>query len=95
MLWQEVLITDREARRIMSLPFENVGPQDPELRNSPIIGEMDEDREFPRQNAPDPAQCYFNGQAYKHGKFIRSGTTALQCSNGVWVESGPGDPENP
>jgi len=79
----------------MSPRFEHLGSQDPELRNSPIIGEMDEDREFPRQNAPNPARCYFNGQAFDDGTFVRSGSTILMCSSGVWVESGPGDPENP
>ena len=72
-----------------------LGPQDPELRNSPVIGEMVEDREFPRQNVPNPARCYFNGQAFDDGTFVRSGSTTLRCSSGVWVESGPGDPDNP
>lgn len=79
----------------MSIRILELGPQDPELRNSPICAEMDEDREFPRQNAPDPAHCYFNGKGYPDGSFVRSGTVTLKCCDGVWVESGPGDPDNP
>lgn len=76
-------------------PIPELGPQDPNLLNSPIIGEMDEDREFLRQNAPDSAHCLFNGQRFDDGAFVRSGTVMLKCQAGNWVESGPGDPENP
>ena len=64
MFWYEVRITEREAEPMQVTTIRTLGPQDPELRNSPVIGEMDEDREFPRQNVPNPAGCYFNGQAF-------------------------------
>jgi hypothetical protein len=79
----------------MPRAIQEPGAQDPELKNSPIAGEMDEDREFPRQNASGTGRCYFNGLAYEPGTYIRSGAVTLRCQEGIWVEAGPGDPENP
>lgn len=78
---------------IDSIP--QVGSQDPERRNSPVAGELDEDRELPRQPTPEHAACYFNDQVFEHGRFVRSGTVTLRCHDGIWVDAGPGDPENP
>ncbi len=74
----------------------DLGAQDPELRNSPIADESDEDTESLRETVPeDSPLCYFNGRAYADGTLVRSGTTTLRCERGLWVEAGPGDPENP
>jgi hypothetical protein len=72
-----------------------VGAPDPELRNSPIAEEMDEDYEVMRQEVPGEPVCYFNGEVFKNGSYVRSGTTLLRCDYGLWVSAGPGDPDNP
>ena len=72
-----------------------VGAQDPELPNSPIAEEVDEDTDVVRQQVPGEPVCYFNGAEYPHGTYVASGTTVLQCSYGVWIESGSADPANP
>ena len=72
-----------------------VGAQDPELLNSPIAEEVDEDTDVVRQQVPGEPVCYFNGAEYPHGTYVASGTTVLQCSYGVWIESGSADPANP
>jgi 2-keto-4-pentenoate hydratase len=73
----------------------NVGAIDPELRTSPVIEETAEDADALSQLAPDAATCWFNGEMFATGELIRSGSVVLQCSRGVWVEIGPGDPGNP
>lgn len=72
-----------------------VGAQDPELRNSPIAEEEDEDTDVLRQQVPGEPVCLFNGTEYKHGTYVASGSQLLKCSYGVWVESGSDDPRNP
>jgi len=64
-----------------------VGAQDPELPNSPIAEEEDEDTDVVRQQVPGEPVCYFNGSSYKHGEYVMSGTQVLKCSYGVWVEA--------
>ena len=56
---------------------------------------MDEDYEVLRQEVPGDAFCYFNGAAFQNGAYVRSGTELLRCDYGLWVNAGPGDPENP
>jgi hypothetical protein len=72
-----------------------VGAQDPELLNSPIAEEEDEDTDVVRQQVPGEPVCYFNGAEYPHGTYVASGTVMLKCSYGVWIESGSADPRNP
>ena len=76
-----------------SLP--QVGAPDPELRNSPIADEEDEDTDVVRQQVPGAAVCYFNGAEFAHGTYVASGSQALRCSYGVWIDSGSADPSNP
>ena len=76
-----------------SLP--QVGAPDPELRNSPIADEEDEDTDVIRQQVPGEAVCYFNGAEFAHGTFVASGSQVLRCSYGVWIDSGSADPRNP
>jgi hypothetical protein len=73
----------------------HVGAQDPELKNSPIAEEEDEDTDVVRQQVPGEPTCYFNGTGYENGAYVVSGTTLLKCSYGVWVEAGAADPTNP
>jgi hypothetical protein len=72
----------------------HVGAQDPELRNSPIAEEEDEDTDVIRQQVPGEPVCYFNGSEYRNGTYVVSGTRLLQCNYGVWVESAAGDARN-
>ena len=44
-----------------------VGAQDPELRNSPIAQEEDEDTDVVRQQVPGEPVCWFNGRDYRDG----------------------------
>ena len=69
----------------------HVGAQDPELRNSPIAEEEDEDTDVIRQQVPGEPVCWFNGSEFGHGSFVVSGTRLLQCNYGVWMESPAGD----
>jgi hypothetical protein len=73
----------------------DVGAQDPELRNSPIADETDEDMEALRETIPGDDFCYFNGTPYENGALVKSGTVRLRCDYGIWVPAGPGDPDNP
>ena len=72
-----------------------VGAQDPELENSPIALEEDEDTDVVLQQVPGEPVCLYNGASYKHGQFVASGSQVLKCSYGIWVESGSTDGRNP
>ena len=75
-----------------SLP--QVGAQDPELRNSPIVDEEDEETEIVRQQQ-GAAACLFNGKEFAHDTYVASGSQVLRCNYGVWIDSGSADPRNP
>jgi hypothetical protein len=72
-----------------------VGAVDPELKTSPIAQEFDEDSDTLRQQVPGERVCYFNGRSYSHGVYVKSGTQVFKCQYGLWMEAGPGDPDNP
>jgi hypothetical protein len=72
----------------------HVGAQDPELRNSTIAAEEDEDTDVVRQQVPGVPVCWFNGQQYRDGTYVVSGSQLLQCVQGIWVESAASDPRN-
>jgi hypothetical protein len=72
-----------------------VGAPDPELRNSPIIMETDEDFGIFGQELDDLPLCYFNGVGYMNGTLVCSGSSELlRCEKGVWVLDGTCDPDN-
>jgi hypothetical protein len=75
----------------------DVGAVDPKLKTSPIAEEMSEEWQILGQEVPEGAAsaCYFNGEAFQSGAFVRSGTVVLECREGLWVEIGPADPRNP
>ena len=75
--------------------IQQVGAMDPELRNSPVAEEFDEDSETVRQQMPGEAVCYFNGHAFRNDQYVKSGTQVLRCRYGVWIEAGSSDPDNP
>lgn len=64
-----------------------LGAPDPELKNSPIVDEFD-DEELPESRDLEPADalCYFNGVSYTAGAYVQSGSEVLQCTDaGVWT----------
>jgi hypothetical protein len=73
----------------------NVGAMDPQLRNSPIAQEFDEDSDTMLQQVPGEPVCYFNGREFRNDAYVRSGAQLLKCRYGVWIDAGPGDPDNP
>lgn len=72
-----------------------VGAPDPELNNSPIAEEADEDYEVLRLEVPGEPVCYFNGMNYPHDQYVCSGSMLLRCDYGIWVTMGSCDPDNP
>ena len=72
-----------------------VGAQDPDLENSPIADEEDEDTDVLRQQVPGEPVCYFNGSSYPHGAFVQSGSQLLKCSYGIWIDEGSTDARTP
>lgn len=76
-----------------SLNAPHVGSPDPDLNNSPIAIESDDDFELMRQEVPGEAVCWFNGVAYDNGTIVDSGGTLLRCDRGIWVLEGAGPDE--
>ena len=74
--------------------IKQVGAPDPELKNSPIEQEGDEEREFIKQQVPGEPVCYFNSQSYDSGSYVCSSNILLRCDYGVWIQAGSCDPEN-
>ncbi len=72
-----------------------VGAPDPELHNSPVVEEADEDFDTALQSLPEEGQCYFNALPYADGQRVCSGAELLRCERGVWVQEGSCDPDNP
>lgn len=77
-----------------SLNIIQVGAADPELKNSPVEQEGDEEREYIKQQVPGESVCYFNNQTYKNGSYVCSSNILLRCDYGVWMQAGSCDPEN-
>ena len=74
----------------------NVGAPDPELRNSPIVEDSDEEFDYVAQGLGEEPVCYFNGKAYNDGAFVCSGgAELLRCARGAWIREGSCDPDNP
>ena len=72
-----------------------VGAPDPELANSPIAEETDEDYEVLRREIPGEPVCSFNAREFPHGSYVCSGSLLLRCDYGLWVRMGSCDPDNP
>ncbi|PZN29999.1 MAG: hypothetical protein DIU71_13190 [Proteobacteria bacterium] len=79
----------------MRVGVPKVGAMDPELRNSPVAEELDEESDTVRLQVPGEVLCWFNGQPYAHGACVQSGSQVLMCRDGVWVDIGSADPRNP
>lgn len=79
----------------MSSTTPDLGAQDPELKNSPVAWEGEEDTEALRESIPGEPTCFFNDRPFSHGAVVRSGGALLKCDYGLWVPAGPADPQNP
>lgn len=78
----------REMPVTETLP--QLGAPDAELKNSPIIDESEYDE---HDASPDleieEGVCFFNGEAFAIGTYVRSGSELLLCNErGVWVRKG-------
>lgn len=76
------------------LNVKQVGSPDPELKNSPVVMEGDEEREFIRQEVPGEPECYFNNLSYPNDSYVCSSNQLLHCDYGIWLQTGSCDPEN-
>ncbi len=65
----------------------DLGSPVPELKNSPIFSNIDDEQAMIEAQIPEERMCYFNGEIYQHGTFIKSNSIILQCDRGVWVEA--------
>jgi hypothetical protein len=79
----------------MNPTTQQLGAQDPELKNSPIAWESEEETETLRESIPEDPVCYFNDRAYSHGALVGSGDVRLRCDHGVWVPAGPNESSKP
>ena len=60
-----------------------VGPMDPNKKNSPIV------EEAPPEEAESMTLCYFNGTKYAAGAVVCSGGRLITCyGNGTWGNVG-------
>ncbi len=64
----------------------DLGAPIPELKNSPIFLNIEDERELIETEIPEERICYFNGESYPHGTYIKSSTTVLKCDRGAWIE---------
>jgi len=62
-----------------------VPAQDPDLKNSPIAWEAEEDSEALQAEAADAPVCFFNDVEYAHGSSFATHGIALRCDHGVWI----------
>ena len=68
-----------------------VGAPDPEKRTSPVLDE-DEESDVSLDLERETGVCYFNGQSFPIGSYVRSGSELLHCEeHGVWVRKYPED----
>ncbi len=70
-----------------------VGAPDPELKNSPIFDDSDNDY-LSLDLEIEAGACYFNGLSYRIGQYVCSGNELLRCEEkGVWIREGSCAPE--
>ncbi len=73
-----------------------VGAPDPELKNSPIMEETDEEFDGMARENDGLDTCFFNNESFSNGEYVCSGSSELlRCESGVWIRVGACDPDNP
>ena len=66
----------------------HVGAPDPELKNSPVFDEADNEY-LSLDLEMESNACYFNGKSYAIGQYVCSGDELLRCEvKGVWIREG-------
>jgi putative phosphoribosyl transferase len=72
-----------------------LGAPDAELKNSPIVDEAEYDEHAASPDLEiEQGACYFNGEAFRIGQYVRSGSEVLLCNErGVWVRQGEKRPD--
>ena len=72
-----------------------VGAPDPERRCSPIIDESQLDEHAGSGDLElEAGVCYFNGEAFSIGSYVKSGSELLRCNGrGVWTRAGEMRPD--
>ncbi len=77
----------RQADTERASALAQVGTVDPERRNSPWQSDPQESFELLREQVGDESDCcYFNDVRYPDGAQVLSGSTALKCERGIWIE---------
>lgn len=71
---------------VKTLHVPRVGAPDPELKNSPILDE-DDDELLSFDRELEEAVCFFNSVSYADGQHVQSGDDLLCCERGVWVRT--------
>ncbi|HJV71489.1 hypothetical protein [Ideonella sp.] len=67
-------------------PYTQVGASDPDRETSPII---DDEEDLEAEPNVANGMCYFNGEAFRLGDRVLSGSEVLRCeAPGVWVREG-------
>ncbi|MFT6985805.1 MAG: hypothetical protein ACJAT7_001625 [Psychromonas sp.] len=79
--------------QLKSIP--DLGAQVPEMKNSPIADECEEEFDVVRQEVEELPCCYFNNVSYPNGSYVQSGTSVLVCRNGLWVYQSNSDLDKP
>ena len=77
-----------------TIGIKEVGSAHPEMKNSPVAEEYDDNTEALRQEMPGDTVCYFNNESFATGSYVKSGTLMLKCDYGIWVPSISADPDN-
>ena len=77
------------------MTIQDVGAQDPELKNSPVAEESLEEDPTLRLEVPGEAVCYFNEEVFDQNTVVKSGTALLRCDRGIWTPAGSADSDNP
>lgn|GEM_PF-1341331 len=75
--------------------IEQVGVQDPELRNSPVADESSDLEYDIHENVSGLTCCFFNEKSYPNGAFVCSGTDMLRCDRGVWEPAETSESDSP
>jgi hypothetical protein len=65
-----------------------LGTQNPELKNSPVAWEGDEETETLREIVPSEPGCFFNDHEFAHGTVVIGNGVRLRCDHGLWVPAG-------
>jgi hypothetical protein len=72
----------------------HVGAPDPELKNSPIVEDTEDEFESAMQGMGESAVCHFNDAPYEDKSYVCSGDELLRCQRGVWLRAGTCDPDH-